>query len=293
MVAHHARTGKAGAASATGFDRSSFGRNSKVLLGWMRAQINVAPYEGDDNATLVIASAKCNNAEEFKPFGVRLNKKTLWYERDDSLDLDAWRERVSGDGSAKPKVKKSPPQIKDIITKLVPETGTVPKYEVIAAANAAGIGRDDVRDYMKICMREGRFCEIKMPSVAAVVKSTWCAKKLRPKTTERRSYEKLAGEVCGPPTSPQTSGISDARIVGARNLRSSSAANNSRCATAAANNLPRSKRFHAHRNALPQRNASPLGCEALASPAARVSTLCHHSITMTGRAKTRRRNQKS
>jgi hypothetical protein len=66
VIAHHARTGKAGAASATGFDRGSFGRNSKVLLGWARAQINVAPYEGDDNEVLLLASAKCNNAPEFE-----------------------------------------------------------------------------------------------------------------------------------------------------------------------------------------------------------------------------------
>ena len=43
VILHHALTGKSGAARATGFDRGSFGRNSKVLLGWVRSQINVAP----------------------------------------------------------------------------------------------------------------------------------------------------------------------------------------------------------------------------------------------------------
>jgi hypothetical protein len=43
------RTGKAGAATTTGFDRGSFGRNSKVLFSWVRAQINVAPYDENDN----------------------------------------------------------------------------------------------------------------------------------------------------------------------------------------------------------------------------------------------------
>jgi AAA domain-containing protein len=43
IIIHHARTGKLAAASAIGFGRGSFGRNSKVLLGWARAQINVAP----------------------------------------------------------------------------------------------------------------------------------------------------------------------------------------------------------------------------------------------------------
>jgi hypothetical protein len=110
--------------------------------------------------TGVVTSLAELNADQL--FGLRC--KTLWYERDDNLDLDAWRERVSGDGSAaKPKVKKSPPQIKEIITQLVPETGTIPKYQVVTAAHAAGISRDDVRDYMKICLREGRFREINDP----------------------------------------------------------------------------------------------------------------------------------
>jgi hypothetical protein len=103
VIIHHARPGKLGAASAVGFDRGGFGRNSKVLLGWARAQINVAPYETDNNDVLVIASAKCNNAEEFRPFAVRLASGTKFYHRDDSIDIDEWKERV---GSKKPSNKK-------------------------------------------------------------------------------------------------------------------------------------------------------------------------------------------
>jgi RecA-family ATPase len=73
LIVHHALTGKIGAARAVGFDRGSFGRNSKVLLGWVRSQINVAPYEPDSNDALIIASAKANNAQEFAPFGARLD----------------------------------------------------------------------------------------------------------------------------------------------------------------------------------------------------------------------------
>ena len=97
IVVHHALTGKSGAAKATGFDRGSFGRNSKVLLGWSRAQINLAPYESDSNEVLVVASGKANNAEEFEPFGIRLDPETMTYERDDSVDLEAWKERVGAD----------------------------------------------------------------------------------------------------------------------------------------------------------------------------------------------------
>src|SRR5437016_1873298 len=62
LVIHHAGTGKAGIQKATGFDRSSFGRNSKVLFSWARAQINVAPALPDDNSMIIIASGKCSNA---------------------------------------------------------------------------------------------------------------------------------------------------------------------------------------------------------------------------------------
>ena len=97
VISHHALTGKSGAAKATGFDRGSFGRNSKVLLGWARAQINLAPYEADNNDVLVVASGKANNAEEFSPFGIRLTPETMMYERDNSVDLDSWRERIGAD----------------------------------------------------------------------------------------------------------------------------------------------------------------------------------------------------
>ena len=79
LIVHHALTGKSGAARATGFDRGSFGRNSKVLLSWTRAQINLAPYDSDNNEVLVVASGKANNSEEFQPFGVRLDPETMTY----------------------------------------------------------------------------------------------------------------------------------------------------------------------------------------------------------------------
>jgi RecA-family ATPase len=53
VVSHHAITGKSGAAKASGYDRASFGRNSKVLHAWTRGQINVAPHSPDDNSILV------------------------------------------------------------------------------------------------------------------------------------------------------------------------------------------------------------------------------------------------
>lgn len=94
IVIHHALTGRSGAAKATGFDRGGFGRNSKVLTGWARAQINITAYQENSNETLVIASGKANNTEEFEPFGVTLDTETMTYHRDNSIDLEAWQERV-------------------------------------------------------------------------------------------------------------------------------------------------------------------------------------------------------
>lgn len=100
FVIHHALTGKAGIAKAVGIDRGSFGRNSKVLAGWTRAQINCAPYEPDNNEVLVISSGKANNAEEFEPFGIRLDTDAMTYRRDNSIDLEGWKERI-GVGNTK------------------------------------------------------------------------------------------------------------------------------------------------------------------------------------------------
>lgn len=108
LVIHHALTGKSGAARATGFDRSAFGRNSKVLQGWTRAQINLAPYSGEDNEVLIVASGKANNFQEFNPKAVRLNQTTLTYEPDDSIDIEAWQTSIGADR------KKKTPTVKDV-----------------------------------------------------------------------------------------------------------------------------------------------------------------------------------
>jgi hypothetical protein len=102
LVIHHAATGKAGVQKTTGFDRSSFGRNSKVLFAWARAQINVAPAAGEDNSVIVVASGKCNDAPEFSPFAARLSFDTMLYDRDDDFDLEGWKLEV--DTGKKPRV---------------------------------------------------------------------------------------------------------------------------------------------------------------------------------------------
>ena len=87
VILHHATTGKAGMAKAAGLDRSSFGRNSKVLHSWARGQINVAPLNIDDNELLAFVCGKASNGREFPPFAVRFDSKSLIYERDPGIDI--------------------------------------------------------------------------------------------------------------------------------------------------------------------------------------------------------------
>ncbi len=113
LVVHHAGTGRAGALKAVGYDRNGFGRNSKLLHNWTRAQINVVAYEPDTCDALIVSSGKCNNYAEFRPFGVRLDPKTMIYATDSTIDVDAWQERVNGGEKAKPTYRDIPSILKD------------------------------------------------------------------------------------------------------------------------------------------------------------------------------------
>jgi archaellum biogenesis ATPase FlaH len=96
VVLHHALTGRAGAARATGFDRASFGRNSKVLHSWARGQINIAPGTAESNDTLILSCGKCANGKEFPVFAIRLNPGTMIYEVAPDFDLEAWQGDMGG-----------------------------------------------------------------------------------------------------------------------------------------------------------------------------------------------------
>lgn len=103
IVLHHALTGRAGAAKAVGYERGGFGRNSKVLQSWTRAQINVAPGSPDDPASLVLTCGKNSNGKEFESFAIRLNPATMIYEVDELFDLEAWRADITSNGRNKKK----------------------------------------------------------------------------------------------------------------------------------------------------------------------------------------------
>jgi len=102
VVIHHATTGRAGAAKATGIDRSSFARNSKVIHSWARAQINLtqAPPPPSPGPTpppdsILVSCGKSNNGREFDPFGVSFDPSTLLYSFDPNFSLDSFYSSLS------------------------------------------------------------------------------------------------------------------------------------------------------------------------------------------------------
>ena len=111
-VLHHALTGRAGAARATGYDRASFGRNSKVLHSWTRGQLNVAPGSPDSNDLLVLSCGKCSNGKEFAPFAVRLNPDTMIYEVAPDFDLAGWQSDVTGKRTQAPTI--TPERVREL-----------------------------------------------------------------------------------------------------------------------------------------------------------------------------------
>lgn len=130
VILHHAGTGRAGAARAIGFDRSSFGRNSKVLHSWTRGQINIAPGSPDEDAVFVVTCGKCSNGKEFAPFAVRLNPETMIYSVDADFDLSAWQADVTGKRTEQ---DLSPARVAEIVAELC-KAGGAPKKPAIVKA---------------------------------------------------------------------------------------------------------------------------------------------------------------
>ena len=102
IVLHHAITGRGGAVKVTGYDRSSFARNSKALHAWARGQINLAPVDEENNERLIVACGKCSNGKEFPAFAIRLNTETMIYESDPTVDVKEWEKMISGGSDREP-----------------------------------------------------------------------------------------------------------------------------------------------------------------------------------------------
>lgn len=97
VVLHHSLTGQMAGSNAVGANRASFGRNSKVLYNWSRAQINIAAMSEDNNQSLAISCGKCSDGKEFLPFAVNLDEPTMTYVIDSQTDVAEWaNEKRSG-----------------------------------------------------------------------------------------------------------------------------------------------------------------------------------------------------
>ena len=124
-------------------------------MGWVRAQINIAPYNADDNEVLVIASGKCNNAPEFRSFAARLNPQTMSYERDDDVNIAEWEADV---GNARPRHREKKTSA-DVLA-LVPATDkTIAKRALISRAQGAGIGIHTTEGFISELIDAGELFE--------------------------------------------------------------------------------------------------------------------------------------
>lgn len=101
FVVHHSLTGKAGASRAVGWDRGSYGRNSKVLHAWVRSQWNLAPADPDDENRLILACGKNNNGRTFGEIGVVYDEGEGIYRVDSEFDAESYREAIGADGKRK------------------------------------------------------------------------------------------------------------------------------------------------------------------------------------------------
>lgn len=101
FVVHHSLTGKAGASKAVGWDRGSYGRNSKVLHAWVRSQWNLAPADPDNESKLILACGKNNNGKPFGEIGVVYDEGFGIYRVDSQFDAETYREAIGADGKRK------------------------------------------------------------------------------------------------------------------------------------------------------------------------------------------------
>ena len=98
LVIHHGRTGACEAAKVFGDDAASFGRNSKVLHGWTRSQINVAWSGTEEDGVVIFGCGKISNGPRWKPFAAQLDTETMMYSVLENFDLDAWKDGAGKGG---------------------------------------------------------------------------------------------------------------------------------------------------------------------------------------------------
>ena len=117
LVIHHGRTGSMEAAKVFGDDAASFARNSKVLYGWLRSQINIAAAGVDYPGVVIFGCGKLSNGAPWEPFAARLDDQTMTYRRLESaeFDLDEWTEAMGGKPRKSAKKRLTPDQVAEVL----------------------------------------------------------------------------------------------------------------------------------------------------------------------------------
>jgi hypothetical protein len=142
FVIHHGRTGAAEASRVYGDDSASFARNSKVLYGWLRSQINIAAAGADWPGVIIVGCGKNSNGPKWEPFAAELDPFTMTYHRLESFDLAKWAEKMAGIKKAGPRSVNLPtPQA---VASVIVQAGG----EVMGAVNASeGLVKRLQREY--------------------------------------------------------------------------------------------------------------------------------------------------
>ena len=117
LVIHHGRTGSMEAAKVFGDDAASFARNSKVLYGWLRSQINIAAAGVDWPGVVIFGCGKLSNGAPWDPFAARLDEQTMTYRRLESAEfcLDEWTEAMGGKPRRSAKKRLTPEQVAEVL----------------------------------------------------------------------------------------------------------------------------------------------------------------------------------
>ncbi len=167
VVLHHSLTGKQGAFRATGFDRGSFGRNSKVLQAWTRGQINITAIDPDSNARLLFACGKCSNGKEFETFASLLNPETMIYELQPDFDVGAWQSQMANSKKPNPLREPTDDEFLALLPVTVPEdnprAGVVNTDQLKAAFRKKGFAKELLREIRGCLNGKGIIRETKGP----------------------------------------------------------------------------------------------------------------------------------
>jgi len=97
VIVHHGRTGAANIIQAgDAYNAGNFGRGGKALYSAVRAEIQLAPGQKDDDRRLVLACGKNSDGPKFKTRGLLFDPEAMDYTVDPEFDVDAWRNDVEG-----------------------------------------------------------------------------------------------------------------------------------------------------------------------------------------------------